>query len=235
MSLSSTIIAALRFNNGVVIGADSQTSDLVNGVRWESGKLNRIGETSLVVGFTGQTGPIENMRVALAHEAESLAEFERHAHLVRHIHQTLSPIFRELYQQYPDAKWDTIWKVLVGGLAAYWAEGNPRILEIEANGQCETHRSFRAIGSGARSSYAAWRALGGEQLSQLQEGIALQVMLRILEVCIETEVSGVSDPVIMWVVEEGRVRRVADSQMDNLREVAQRDFLFSLNNHPIRN
>ena len=55
-------------------------------------------------------------------------------------------------------------------------------------------------------------------------------MWRILRVCIETEVAGVSEPVVMWVIAKDKARKIQDSEMDSLREVADRDFLFSLSN-----
>ena len=113
------------------------------------------------------------------------------------------------------------------GLAAYWAEGAPRILEIEPNGECDSYPDFRAVGSGAKSAYAAWRVLGAEQLSQLGEGVALQAMFRILQVCIETEESGVSEPIVMWVINEDSPRKVPASELDTLQEFAKRDFLFA--------
>jgi 20S proteasome alpha/beta subunit len=231
VSQSSTIVAALRFDTGVVIGADSQTSDLVGRVRWPSEKLGQIAETSLVVGFSGQVAPMEQMRAALRAKLRHSTTFKRQDRVIGLIDKALSPVYEELSQKYPDIKWDgSIWKIGVTGLAAYWAEDEPRILEIEANGLLDPHRNFRAIGSGTSTAYAAWRALGAEQLSQLQEGTALQAMWRILRVCIETEVAGVSEPVVMWVIAKDKARKIQDSEMDSLREVADRDFLFSLSN-----
>ena len=145
----------------------------------------------------------------------------------------LLPEYRKLSEKFPNAHPESFWRSGVTGLATYWAEGEPRILEIEANCECDdSYRFFRAIGSGTRSAYAAWRALGAEQLSQFQEGMALQFMFRILQICIDTEESGVSEPIVMWVVTESGIRKVPDSQTDSLLEVANRDFLFSLSNPP---
>jgi 20S proteasome alpha/beta subunit len=56
MAESATVIAALKFQGGIVIGADSQASDLVIGVRWPVEKLDRVGEHPLVVGLSNSMG-----------------------------------------------------------------------------------------------------------------------------------------------------------------------------------
>ena len=116
------------------------------------------------------------------------------------------------------------------GLAICWAEGAPRIFEIEANGMVDDHEAFRAVGSGTNSAYAAWNALGGQQLSGLAEGVALQLMARILQVSIETDVSGVADPIVIWVVTQNNARQVQSAEMDSIRQVGTHNFLFSLVN-----
>ena len=148
--------------------------------------------------------------------------FHRQSRVVDGIEAALSPLYKELSRQHPNAQWnDSIWKITVWGLAAYWAEGSPRILEIEANGQCDdSHEQFRAIGSGVNSAYSAWRVLGSTSLSYLPEGPALRVMWMILKACIETDLWGVSDPINMWVVTENKARRVGNSEMDGLKQFA---------------
>ena len=121
-----------------------------------------------------------------------------------------------------------MWKVTAIGLAAYWA-GEPRILEIEHNGQCDpSHRQFRAIGSGTKSAYAAWKALGAERLSDLDEGSALQVLCRIISVSIDTDVAGVSLPMSLSVVTETGARALKDTEINRLMQVAERDLFLSL-------
>ena len=133
-------------------------------------------------------------------------------------------------EKYPAADWNSIWKVAPTGLAICWAEGAPRIFEIEVNGIVDSHENFRAVGSGTNSAYAAWNALGGQQLSGLAEGVALQLMARILQVSIDTDLAGVANPISIWVVTENKARQVQSSEMDSIRQVGTHNFLFSLVN-----
>ena len=159
--------------------------------------------------------------------------FKRQRRVINVIKRALLPEYRDLSAKYPNANPVSFWRQTPRGLAACWAEDEPRILEIEGNCECDdSYLYFHAIGSGARSAYAAWRALGAEQLSQRQEGLALQVMFRILQVCIDTEESGVAEPTVMWVITETSIRKVSESHKNSLSQVADRDFLFSLSNPP---
>ena len=170
------------------------------------------------------------MQALLNGKLDHATTFKRDDRVIGTIRSALLPEYRALSEKFPNATLESIWNTSVTGLAAYWAEDKPRILEIETNCECDAYDHFRAVGSGAKSAHAAWRALGAEQLSQLREGMALQAMFRILQVCIETEVAGVSGPIVMWVITEDKARRISDTEMDALQEVAIRDFLFSLSN-----
>lgn len=65
MSTSQTIIAALKFQGGVIIAADTQATDLVAQVRWPCEKLDCIGTYPCVIGFSGSLGRSQRARTAI--------------------------------------------------------------------------------------------------------------------------------------------------------------------------
>ena len=154
--------------------------------------------------------------------------FDRLNRVLNNIHVALQPVYEEQSKKHPHAKLESIWKSTTVGLAVCWAEGEPHILEIEHNGEIDVHAHFRAVGSGAVSAYAVWKAFGAERLSQSSEGMALQIMWRILNLCIETEMIGVGEPVAMWAITENKTRQIQSAELDAIKQVEDRDFLFPL-------
>ncbi len=230
MTISSTVIAALQYDGGVVIGADSQTSDPIGNVRWSSRKLEQIANRQLVAGFSGQVAVLRKMQAAIDKRFASSrpTTFAKLDRVVGFISDALQPVYEEQSKKHPNANFGSIWKISAVGLVACWAEGKPHILEIEHNGEIDRHANFRAVGSGTVSAYAVWKAFGAERLSQCSEGMAIQIMWRILKVCIDTEMSGVGEPVVMWAITENRARQIRSSELDIIKQTEEGDFLFSL-------
>ena len=230
MSISSTVIAALKYRDGVVIGADSQTSDPLGQMRWQSRKLKQIANRSLVAGFSGQTSVINRLQVAIdnSFSTSRSTTFDKLDRVMGFIN-ALQPVYEEQSKKHPNVPLGrSIWNISAVGLVACWAEGKPHILEIEHNGEIDKHAYFRAIGSGANSAQAVWAAFGAQRLSQYAEGMALQIMWRILKVCIETEFEGVGEPIVIWSITKDKTRQIQSAELDNIRQVEDRDFLFSL-------
>ena len=230
MPISSTVIAALQYDAGVVIGADSQTSDPIGRVRWQSRKLEQIASRDLIAGFSGHVAVIQKLQAAIDQRFASSRHttFDKLDRVINNIHSALQPVYEAQSKKHPTASFDSIWKVAAVGIAVCWAEGEPHILEIEHNGEIDRHAHFRAVGSGSVSAYAVWKAFGAERLSQSSEGMALQIMWRILNVCIETEIAGVGEPVTMWAITENKTRQIQSTELDAIKQAEDRDFLFSL-------
>ena len=229
MAYSSTVVVALRFSRGVIIGADSQVTDPFGQVRWVGEKLTPLVGTPMVMGFTGQTAAIRPARMSLQRTFRKKGTLPSHQEVVCLVEQSVEPIYKRQQEKYPVAPLQpNIWSISVGGLVVGWIEERPCILEIEVNGLCDSHDSFRAIGSGTNSAQAVWHSFGGQRLTEAEEGLALQLMWRILQVSIETEAAGVSMPIAMWVVREGKTRKIRDTELDALQSLADRDLFFSL-------
>ena len=115
-----------------------------------------------------------------------------------------------------------------------WAEGAPRIIEYEINGESFRHDNFHAIGSGGHTAYAVYRTLGGSDLCKLRERSAIAAALRILGTVVAVDAAGVSEPFDLWRIRESGVRRLGFDEVNtHLQYVdewleAERRVLFDL-------
>lgn len=228
---TATIIAALKFKDGVVIAADSQASDEVARVRWPVEKLEAIGDKPLVLGFSGSVGMAQRARRGLEEATLRPNTFNKR-HLVQDaMDRCFAPIYKRIREDiHPPVD---IWKVALWGLSAFWAENAPQILENEPSSDSSFHDYFHAIGSAAKTAYAIYRTLGGTQLCAVPERLALPAILRILRTCIGVEMWGVSEPLSVWIVSGGKARKIsldeiqAHLQTVDAWEEAERSNFFS--------
>ena len=147
MAESTTVIAALKFQGGVVIAADSQASDIAGEVRWPVEKLDRIGTHPCVVGFSGSIGRGQRARDAIERTQLHQNMFQRKERIRDALDRCLCPIYREIAEESVQGAPFVLQKGL-WGLTAYWAESDAHILEFPLNGDSEFHQHFQAIGSG---------------------------------------------------------------------------------------
>ena len=203
---TATIIAALKFRDGVVIASDSQASDSVARVRWPVEKLDSVGDKPLVLGFSGSVGMAQHARRELEATTLHPNTFNKR-HLVQDaMDRCFAPIYKKIQAI-------NIPQVSLWGLSVFWAENAPQILENEIASDSSFHDYFHAIGSAANTAYAIYRTLGGSRLCTVAERWALPVILRILRTCVSVEVWGVSEPLSVWVVSGGTARRISPDEI----------------------
>jgi ATP-dependent protease HslVU (ClpYQ) peptidase subunit len=209
---STTIIAALKFQGGVVIAADSQASDIAGEVRWPVEKLDRIGTYPCVIGFSGAGSRAEQARSKLNSTPLHSNMFNKSERIQGAVYRSLRPVYDEIKRANECAK-QSFYLTSLWGLMAFWAEDTPHILECGINGDCEFHQYFHAIGSGAKTAYAIYRTLGGTKLCNLDERWAIPVILRILRTCVGVELWGISEPIYIWVISGVKARRLSDDEI----------------------
>lgn len=221
MSASDTLIAALKFQGGVIIAADTQVSDIVAQVRWPCEKLDCIGVHPCVIGFSGSVGKGQRAREAIERTELHQNMFQRKERIRDCLDRCVRPIYREIREESVSGAHFVLQQGL-WGLATYWAENDAHILEYPLNGDSEFCPDFRAIGSGANTAHAIYHTLGGERLTHLEERKALPAMLRILGTSIRVEQQGVSEPLTVWIVSNQRVKKVSEEEIETHKEFVQR-------------
>ena len=213
MGTSSTVIAALKYQGGVVIGADSQASDQVARVRWPVEKLDRVANCPCVIGFSGSVGMAQRVRSEVEQQQLRAATFDRRDRVRRALDGCFAPVYETISRtSHPPTR--GVPQIALWSLAVYWAEEAPHILEYEINGDSSFHESFHAIGSASQTAYAVYRTLGGSRLTSVDQPKAILVMLRILSTCVGVEMSGVSEPLSAWVIGPDRASRVSPDEIE---------------------
>ena len=208
---TATVIAALKFKDGVVIAADSQASDSIGGVRWPFEKLDSIGDKPLVIGFSGSVGMGQRARRELETTALHPNTFNKRHLVQKAMDRCFAPIYKQIKEDIHTPLY--IPQVCLWGLSVFWAENSPHIFENEITGDSSFHDYFHAIGSAANTAYAIYRTLGGLKLCAVTERWVLPVILRILRTCVSVEVSGVSEPLSVWVLSVGKTRRISPDEI----------------------
>jgi len=144
-----TLVIAIRCTNGVVIGADSASSDSETGTRQPVEKLTKVGDHPIVYGGSGDAGLLQKIDDNLA----ALSQWSDLNGMCRHIQSLVVPQLRnatENFVAYPQVPFNMppTAILLFGGVL----DGEPWILEIERNGGDTFYDdrlgNFAAIGSG---------------------------------------------------------------------------------------
>lgn len=214
MANTHTLIAALILQGGVIIASDSQVSDVAVRVRWPIEKLAQIGQHPLVVGFSDSVGRGQRARAALDGGSFRSTTFQKPKRVQSLMDTKLMPIYNEIKNLSKPPLGRTFWEIGLSALAAFWAGGEPHILEREMNCDSSFHSCFHAIGSGAPTAYAVYNTLGGkDELPQLEERKALMAMLRIVRTAIRVDVEGVSEPVSVFIISDGKVRQLSEDEV----------------------
>jgi len=199
----------MRYADGVVIGADSQASDENANVRWPVEKLHQVGSSPLVLGFSGSLGHAIRAREDIESFGWQRTTFKRSERVRKTLVAKAAP-----YQGAgPESRGLRLW-----GIAVYGARNETTILELEPSGDDCVHEYFHAIGSGAKTAYAIWRTIGGRELVALDRGPAVHVVLRILQTCVEVEMTGVSGPFSVYVVSANGTRRLPTQELASLEQ-----------------
>jgi 20S proteasome alpha/beta subunit len=226
VAASDTLIAALKFKGGVIIGSDSQASDDINKVRWPMEKPEQIGNFPLVVACSGAAGRGKQAVAALQNAGFHDTTFQKPERVMAMVDGKLKPIYNVLKQEavnnFPKFPYPS-WQIVLSLLGAYWAGGQAHILECCENGDYPfPHDYFHAIGSAGQTAYTVFRTLGGKRLAEVDEPLAILAIIRILRTSINVEVEGVSEPVFVWIIRDGKARKLTETEINFNTELVAR-------------
>lgn len=205
-----TLIVAIGCSDGVVIAADSASSDQSSGIRTTtSSKIRRVREFPLAFGGSGDVGLLQKVydEVALGAKPDDLTKY-RDA-----IKRRVSPVQRaavELHVPHPAMGLAAHIPPVAVFILAGIAKGVPFILEIDGTSTDTLYNenlgSFHAIGSGAAFAHAYFRPhLNSPRTCELAEIMAY----RILDDSINVAVGYVSHPIYIHTIRNNGDYKIA--------------------------
>lgn len=144
-----TVVIAVVCQDGVVIGADTQVTDVNRGVSYPGQKLHAMGEHA-AWGGSGALSVLGDLKKVYADSAAAISESED---VGRALQERTLPVLKHHYEHFlPEVPGEE----LKGGPSAYvlavgWGEQGAWIVEINPNGMATRYEDigFHAVGSGA--------------------------------------------------------------------------------------
>jgi len=213
MANTHTVIAALKFQGGVVIAADSQLTEPLVQVRWPIEKVDQVEQQPLVIGFSDSLGMGQRARAALGDGSFRATTFQKRERVQSLLDAKLDAIHEQIKKvsKPPGTTWPEIG---LTALAAFWADGQPEILDRDCNADSCFHECFHAIGSGGATAYAVYNTIGGKaHLPFVDEPKALMAMLRIIRTAIRVDMMGVSEPITAFIISGAKVRKLSEEEI----------------------
>jgi len=226
----------VRCADGVVLGADSQSTDMSGGnlvfsTRKTVQKLKRLSD-HIAWGATGNVGLTQRFE----HSCRDLdpATLEQP---IEDLRDTLASKQRALQRAAVDevnAGVPSTGLVTVAPLFAGFTGGQPWILEVTAGGEDTVYDDYYAVGSGGPFAQAAMVSVAHHDVRNRNLDEAKAIALRAIDGCIQTSAFGLGHPIsICTVTAEGvqvlsqaDIRGVEDSV--NAWKAAEKDALGGL-------
>jgi 20S proteasome alpha/beta subunit len=211
-----TLIVAIACSDGVILCADSASTDPDSMYKQPVEKIQRLGDHPILYGGSGDLGLLQKLDVALAGFQPQANVMAVRAELRRLIVPQLKEAIR-LHAPYPrQPSYEPPHAVL---LFVGVINGAPWIVEIEKNGADTEYGApmgnFAAIGSAKPLAQAAFRPhLYTERDLQLGRVFAY----RVIEDSINLSAAYVAAPIHMYVIQaDGAVRKVGEEEERDLQ------------------
>jgi proteasome beta subunit len=231
-----TLVLAVRCAEGVVLGADSQSTDISGGnivfsTRKTVQKLKRLTD-HIAWGATGNEGLTQRFEYSLrgldpAPLGGSIEDIRGTlAESQRSLQRTA---IGEVVQGLPASQVFTVSPLFAG-----YTDGRPWILEVTAGGEDTVYDDYYAVGSGGPFAQAAMVSVAHYDVRNQNLDAAKVIVWRAIDGCIRTSAFGLGHPIAMCTVTAGGVemlsrddvRGVEDSV--NAWKSAERDALGDL-------
>jgi proteasome beta subunit len=213
-----TLIVALGCSDGIVMGADSASTDSISGTKQPVIKIQQIGSSPILCGGSGDVGLLQKITDEL--HALSIPSAVKFKNVRQAIRRTCLPEMKEATETHirqPVRGYD--FPPTATFLFACIQHKLPFILEVDIDGRDTVYDKnygfFNAIGSGKAFAQAIMRPhLTRERDLRLGKIQAY----RIVEDSIELAASGLSKPIHLYTLElDGKITKLGDEELTVLQ------------------
>jgi 20S proteasome alpha/beta subunit len=212
-----TVVLAVRCSDGVVIGSDSQITNVGQGMSYPAQKLHPLGETA-AWGGSGARAALFDLQRLFNRSADAILESDD---VGRALQERVLPVLRHHYDHFiehvPGQKNGGSPATYV--LAAGYGDGGPWIIEIDPSGMVTHHEEvgFHAIGSGAPMAQQAGALLAHFQMHERSVEHGVVVMVRVLDALSLTSPSVGGGLDVCRITGDG-AQHLDDGEIDDVRK-----------------
>lgn len=214
-----TLIVALKCTDGVVIAADSASTDLANRTKQPGTKIYQIGNLPILVGGTGDVGMMQKAMFAYNAAHDSIARKQNVNSLRKELkvpHKQEQMEALQSFIQLPNTE-----PPLLGLLFAGIVGTTPFVLEINPSNTDTEYGNdmggFYAVGSGATLAQSLYRPFLFETESRTVEIGKVQAY-RVLDDAIELSHAFLAHPIHIYTIStaEKRVVSITEDELSKL-------------------
>lgn len=211
-----TVVLAIRCDDGIVIGADTQITESDRGMSYPARKLHLLGEHA-AWGGSGARAVLTDTKAAFDEAAASILES---TDVGREMQELMLPILKHHYdtfiEEVPGEK--TAGTPATYLLAAGYADDQPWIVEINPNAMVGRYEDigFHAIGSGAAMAQQAGALLAHFRMTDRPIRYGAAGVLRVLEALSYTSPS-VGGPFDIVRITPDGADHLDDDELDEIR------------------
>lgn len=216
-----TVVVSVVCQDGVVIGADTQVTDVDRGMSYPGQKLHRMGDHAAWAG-SGARSVLGDLEKIFAEQAEAICEAQD---IGRALQERTLPVLRHHYDNFiPEVPGEK----LEGGPSAYvlaagWQPDGPWIVEVNPSGMVSRYENigFHAIGSGAPMAQQAGALLSHIDLVDRSVRHGVVGIVRVLDALSITS-PNVGLQIDVATVTEAGAHHLDDDEINAAREDVRR-------------
>jgi proteasome beta subunit len=216
-----TVVLAVRCEDGLVIGSDSQITESDRGMSYPARKLHTLG-SGAAWGGSGARSVLHDLEVLFEAEAEEIVGARD---VARALQERVVPVLRHHYELFipavPGEEVEGTPSAYV--LAAGYSHGEPFIVKVDPTGLVGRYEEvgFHAIGSGAPMAQQAGALLGHFQMAERDVGYGVVAMVRVIDALAVSQPM-VGGPLNVCRITPEGAEHLDDDQIDAVREDVQR-------------
>ncbi|MFA9430648.1 proteasome protein [Egicoccus sp. AB-alg2] len=212
-----TVVLALRCEDGLVIGADTQITENDRGMSYPAPKLHALGEHA-AWGGSGARGVLTDLAADLHESAGEVLQATDVGHALQ---ARVLPIFRHHYDNFiedvPGEEMGATPSAYV--LAAGYSQDRPWIIEVNPTGLVSRYEDigFHAIGSGAPMAQQAGALLAHFRMVQRPVRYGVMGIVRVLDALTITSPS-VGGPIDLCRITPDGAHHFDDEEIAEVRD-----------------
>jgi proteasome beta subunit len=216
-----TVVLAVRCEDGVVLGSDSQITEADRGMSYIARKLHPLGDGA-AWGGSGARSVLHDVEAIFAAEAEEIVGARD---VARAVQERVVPALRHHYEQFitdvPGEPTEGTPSAYV--LAAGYSHGDPFIVKVDPSGLVGRYEEvgFHAIGSGAPMAQQAGALLGHFQMADRDVDYGVIAMVRVIDALAVSQPM-VGGPLNICRITPEGARSLGDDEIDEVRGHVQR-------------